>query len=191
MPLHSKQSLREKLRSRKFRESFVSSRIAQSIAMQARVLRQRQEMSQADLARLLGTSQNAIYRLENPKYGRPNISTLEKVASFFDVGLIVRFASFSEIAEWTLNLSGKSLEIPDFEHDTGFMEPEQEPEQAATIAPTLGPIPIYADRQGLGQGLTHGHKDDGISRAHRKEKPTSMKQLIREIQAGNAQELAS
>src|ERR1700682_5297213 len=78
-------------------------------------------MSQADVARQLGTSQNAIYRLENPKYGRPNISTLKKAASFFDVGVIVRFASFSEIADWTTGLSEISMDVPDFDHDTGFI----------------------------------------------------------------------
>jgi transcriptional regulator with XRE-family HTH domain len=85
-------------------------------------MRQKKEMSQKDLARELGTSQNAIYRLENPKYGRPNISTLRKVASFFDVGLVVRFASFSDIADWTLKMSPQSIDVPSFEADLGFIE---------------------------------------------------------------------
>jgi transcriptional regulator with XRE-family HTH domain len=127
MSLHSRRSIHNKLRNRNFREAFVSSRIAQSIATQARVLRQRKELSQADLARELGTSQNAIYRLENPKYGRPNISTLKKLASFYDVGLVVRFASFSEISDWALNLSDKSIDVPDFDHDTGFSDLEEQP----------------------------------------------------------------
>ena len=104
----------------------MSSRIAQTIATQARVLRQRKDMSQAEVARKLGTSQNAIYRLENPKYGRPNISTLKKAAAFYDVGLIVRFASFSEIADWTGNLSEVSMDVPDFEHDGGFADLPEE-----------------------------------------------------------------
>jgi transcriptional regulator with XRE-family HTH domain len=97
------------------------------------VLRQKKEMSQKELARALGTSQNAIYRLENPKYGRPNISTLKKLASFYDVGLIVRFAPLSEIADWTINLSPGSMNVPDFAHDPGFIE-RKPPEAANAIA---------------------------------------------------------
>jgi transcriptional regulator with XRE-family HTH domain len=141
MSLHSKQSLYERLRDRKFREAFVSSRIAHTIATQARVLRQRQDMSQAEVARLLGTSQNAIYRLENPKYGRPNISTLKKLASLFDVGLIVRFAPFSEIVDWTINLSEKSMEIENFtEENEGF--------EKAASAEALEPMAMEAFANG-------------------------------------------
>src|SRR4051794_60727 len=101
MALHSKQSLHQRLSDRKFREAFVSSRIGQTLATQIRVMRQRSNLTQSELAQRLGTSQNAIYRLENPLYGKHSVSTLKKVADFFDVGLIVRFAPFSEIADWT------------------------------------------------------------------------------------------
>jgi transcriptional regulator with XRE-family HTH domain len=85
-------------------------------------MRQKLELSQKDLARELGTSQNAIYRLESPKAVRPNISTLERLAEFFDVGLVVRFAPFSEIADWTLNMQPETIEVPNFEDDLGFTE---------------------------------------------------------------------
>jgi transcriptional regulator with XRE-family HTH domain len=122
MSLHSKRSLYERLRDRRYREAFISSRIDQTIAAQIKVLRQKQNLSQKDLARDLRTSQNAIYRLENPRYGRPNISTLKKIATFFDVGLIVRFARFSEVAKWTLNMSNQSIEVQGFAEDVGFIE---------------------------------------------------------------------
>ena len=121
-PLHSKESLYRKLQDPKYREAFVSSRVAQTVAAQIKVMRQKGEMSQKDLAHKLETSQNAIYRLENPKYGRPNISTLKKVASFFGVGLVVRFAAFSELVDWTLNISQRSIDVPSFAEDLGFVE---------------------------------------------------------------------
>jgi transcriptional regulator with XRE-family HTH domain len=122
MSLQSKQGLWAKLASKKYRDAFVASRIAQTIAFQARLLRQRKDLSQADLAKELGTSQNAISRLENPKYGKPSISTLRKIAAFFDVGLVVRFAPLSEIVDWTTNLSAMAVDVPGFEHDTGFVD---------------------------------------------------------------------
>src|SRR5215468_5880466 len=101
MSLQSKQGLRKKLENKAYRDSFVASRIAQTLAFQLRVLRQRGGLSQAELAKKLGTSQNAISRMENPKYGKSSISTLRKIALFFKVGLVVRFAPLSEIAHWT------------------------------------------------------------------------------------------
>ena len=69
MSLQSKQALHKKLANGKYRDAFISSRIAQTLAFQLRVLRQREGLSQADLAKKLQTSQNAISRMENPAYG--------------------------------------------------------------------------------------------------------------------------
>lgn len=121
MLFHSKNSLYEKLRDPKYRAAFLSSRIKHTIASQVRMMRQREDgMSQSDLARKLGTSQNAIYRLENPKSGKPNISTLERIAAFFGVGLIVRFAPLSEVVDWTLNMSPQSIDVAPLDLDAGF-----------------------------------------------------------------------
>jgi len=136
MSLQSKQGLRKKLADKKYRDAFVASRIAQTIAFQLRVLRQRKGFSQAELANALGTSQNAISRIENPKYGKPSISTLRKIAAYFNVGLIVRFASLSEIADWTTTLTSKSVDIPDFEHDGGFVDRMPPHSQSGTFIPT-------------------------------------------------------
>jgi transcriptional regulator with XRE-family HTH domain len=122
MALQSKDSLHRKLADKRFRKTFISSRIAQTLGMQVRVMRQRLDLSQKDLARALGTSQNAIYRLESPKAIRPNISTLERIAEYFDVGLVVRFAPFSEIADWTLNLAPECIDVPSFDADLGFVD---------------------------------------------------------------------
>jgi transcriptional regulator with XRE-family HTH domain len=92
------------------------------LAFQLRILRQKEGLSQAELASKLATSQNAISRIESPNYGKASLSTLVKLASFFDVGLIVRFASHSEIADWTTDLSTKSVDVPKFSDDVGFSE---------------------------------------------------------------------
>jgi transcriptional regulator with XRE-family HTH domain len=111
-------NLEKKLANEKYRDAFVASRIARTLAFQLRVLRQRAGLSQIELAKKLGTSQNAISRMENPAYGKASISTLRKIASFFKVGLIVRFAPISEIVDWTTHLSAEAVDVPDFERDT-------------------------------------------------------------------------
>jgi transcriptional regulator with XRE-family HTH domain len=123
MSLNSRQSLYEKMKDKKYRDAFVESRISQTLALQARVLRQEAGMSQEELAKKLGTSQNAISRLESPKYGKPSISTLKRYASLFDVGLIVRFVSYSRLIDWT-EPDEFSILVPPFAKDTGFIEEE-------------------------------------------------------------------
>ena len=66
--------------------------------------------------------QERISVLEDPDYGKFNINTLKKIASAFDIGLVVRFVPFSELAEWELNLSSKSLQVPSFNEDKYFQE---------------------------------------------------------------------
>ena len=117
MSLHSRRGLTSKLSSKKYRDAFVAARISQTLAIQLRVLRQRAGLSQPELARELGTSQNAVSRMESPKYGKHSSSTLKKLAAYYDVGLIIRFAPFSEIMDWTLGLKEESVAVPDFAHD--------------------------------------------------------------------------
>jgi len=112
MSLHSSDALASRLLgSKKFRDAFVSARIAQMLALQIRVLRQNAGLSQAELANALGTSQNAVCRMENPRYGKHSVSTLKKIASFFDVGLIVRFAEYGEIFDWVMGLNENSVNV--------------------------------------------------------------------------------
>jgi len=120
MNSNSKHKLHTKLKDKPYRDAFVGARISQTIALQARVLRQKAGLSQQELAKDLGTSQNAVFRLENPQYGNHSISTLKKWASYFNVGLVVRFAPVSEIIDWSIKLGPESMEIADFDHDRGF-----------------------------------------------------------------------
>ncbi len=50
-----------------------------------------------------------ISRYENPDYGRYLISTLLDLAAAFDVALVVHFAPFSELVEWDLKATSKTL----------------------------------------------------------------------------------
>src|ERR1035438_9197238 len=74
----------------KDRARFVASHVDKGIAYQIRALRDRQELSQEELASLVGMNQNAIARLESPERGRPTITTLKRLAEAFDVALVVR-----------------------------------------------------------------------------------------------------
>jgi transcriptional regulator with XRE-family HTH domain len=88
-------------RSKAAREKFVESLIGNSIPAQIRTIRDRQGLSQEQLAELAGgMNQNAISRLESASYGKPTLTTLKRIASALDVGLMVRFVPFSQLADW-------------------------------------------------------------------------------------------
>jgi transcriptional regulator with XRE-family HTH domain len=120
MSLQSSDDLIAKLHNKKYRDAFVSSRVSNTLALQIRTMRQERGWSQAYLAELLGTSQNAVYRLENPQYGKPSLTTLKRLASIFDVGLAVWFIPFSKLVDRIMNLSTEDILVPSFDADPGF-----------------------------------------------------------------------
>lgn len=73
---------------------------AKNLANQIRATRDKLGWSQERLACESGMNQNAISRLESPDYGKPTLKTLKRLAKAMDVGLIVRFAPFSELVDW-------------------------------------------------------------------------------------------
>src|ERR1035437_1427998 len=106
------------------RMRFVDSHINKGIAYQIRALRDRQNLSQEELAELVGMNQNAISRLESPQRGRPTITTLKRLATAFDVGLVVQFVPFSKLAKWysgtpyvERGLCTDSIAVPDFDEE--------------------------------------------------------------------------
>jgi transcriptional regulator with XRE-family HTH domain len=115
------------LDNKKFRDAFVSSRLSQLIAMQVKVLREEMGWTQAELAKKLGTSQNAVYRLENPRYGKHSISTLRKVASVFDVGLVVRFEPYSRMLNWVLSMDNNTILVPAAARDRDLIKSAEAP----------------------------------------------------------------
>jgi transcriptional regulator with XRE-family HTH domain len=122
MSLHSHDELRLKLRDRAHRAAFVASRINNFLAFQIRALRQKKKWSQAQLAKKLETSQNAVSRMENPSYGKHSITTLKRLGEIFDVGIVVWFVPFSELINRAVNLSTENVIVPSFEEEFGVTE---------------------------------------------------------------------
>jgi len=109
-------------RGRLVRARFVESHISKTLAFQTRALREKEGWSQQSLAEKIGSNQNAVYRAENPNYGKQTTTTLKKIAAAFDVALIVRFVPFSELTDWVSGtprtidgLTTEALTVPSFE----------------------------------------------------------------------------
>ena len=108
--------LLENLRDKARRALFVETQIETLIPFQVRTLRIRNGWTQKDLAKRAGMGQGQISILESHNHeGAVNVKTLIKLAAAFDVALVVRFAPFSEVIEWSTRLSRQHHYVPDFE----------------------------------------------------------------------------
>ena len=108
------------LQDKEYRDLFVSEEIDTGIPFQIRAMRKARGWSQRDLADRLGMTQEGVSRLESLEYGRFSLATLKRLASAFDVGLVVRFEPFSRLVDATVNLSPDDVEVPAFADDCGL-----------------------------------------------------------------------
>ncbi|MFP3798724.1 helix-turn-helix domain-containing protein [Paraburkholderia sp. SIMBA_027] len=98
-----------KLRSKTYRSTFAKSVAGNQIATQIRLLRESAGLSQAEMAKKLGTRQSAIARLEDPDYGRQSLTVLHKIAQAFDVAAWIEFVPYSTLLRRTADLSPAAL----------------------------------------------------------------------------------
>jgi transcriptional regulator with XRE-family HTH domain len=133
----------KKLRNKDFRDSFVASQISNTIAAQIFSLREARGWKQAEVAVRAGMKQSRISDLEDPNYENYQTRTLVKLASAFDVGLVVKFVPFSELAKWSANLSPRDFLPTEFLKDGIVPEIEDiKVAQDTTSAKSENPINI-------------------------------------------------
>jgi len=124
------------------------------LAFQTKLMRENRGWTQGELGqRAGGIKQEFVSQLENPDYGRHSLTTLKKLAAAFDVGLIVRFAPFSELVDWMVDLTPAKLTPPSYEEEArqmSFAEAQGSPSEWLVTAmdgpttPTRGTV-IYLD----------------------------------------------
>jgi transcriptional regulator with XRE-family HTH domain len=110
----SKEVLLEKLTDQSYRDAFISEEIDVGLPMQLRAMRDARGWKQKYVAEKMETKQPRFSLMEKPGYGNFSINTLKKLASIFNVGLIVSFVPYSEMIEFVEGFSRKRLEIPSF-----------------------------------------------------------------------------
>ena len=100
-----------------YRHQFVKEEINVGIAFQIRSLRNRQNLTQGNLASLMGVKQPLVSAWENPNYGKYTLGTLEDLAKAFDVGLFVRFVPFGSLVNWTADLKPDDIAPSNFSEE--------------------------------------------------------------------------
>lgn len=107
-------------RNKEYRDLYVENHIKDGLAFQIRGMRKGRRLSQSELADKIDTEQSAVSRLEDPDYGRYSIDTLMKLASAFDVALLVRFITFGELADRTTSMNEATIDVPSYNNDRGL-----------------------------------------------------------------------
>ena len=107
----------DEVQDEEYRHEFVSEHVTVGLAFQINLLRQARGWTQEELASRCEMAQESISRLEDPNYGRYALKTLKRLAKAFDVGLLVRFVSFGELGEWTVDLPSRKLTPPSYEDE--------------------------------------------------------------------------
>jgi DNA-binding XRE family transcriptional regulator len=85
--------LREDMKDPEFKKHYQEERQALKLAMKIVELRDQKGLSQEELAKLMGTSQQAISRIESGEYEGFTLKTLEKIAEATGMRVKIEFVS--------------------------------------------------------------------------------------------------
>jgi len=114
----TKLSRAEKLNNKDYRKAFVASHINVNIPYQIRALRKQRGWGQQELAYKANMKQAAISRLEKPGNGKTNLDTMIRLANAFDVALIVKFAPYKEVINWSEQFYPDKFQVKSYEQDS-------------------------------------------------------------------------
>lgn len=113
-----KQQLNDLIRDKDFRREFVSDYVQEILAAQIKAIREHNEWTQQELGDAAeGMKQVQVSRLENPDYSSATINSLKRLAKAFDLGLIVRFVTFSEFVDQVATQSPARLVPPSYDDE--------------------------------------------------------------------------
>jgi DNA-binding XRE family transcriptional regulator len=85
--------LQEDIKDPEFKAHYQEERQALKLAMKIAELREQQGLSQQQLAKLMGTSQQAISRIESGEYEGFTLKTLEKIAEATGMRVKIEFVA--------------------------------------------------------------------------------------------------
>ena len=141
-----------RLRNKKYRDAFVASQISVGLPFQIRALREQRGWKQSRLASETGMLQPRISAMESPGGTKYNLETLRRLASAFDVALLVRFAPFSELVEWSDKFNPDNFRVPSFVEEQ--VEIEAQPAREAARGPSLEQIANVSAGEGMEPSLS-------------------------------------
>ena len=111
------EALRDELKDPEYSEGYAESFLNAWIATQIKVLREQHGLKQGELAKMVGTKQTGISRIESVNYSAWNIRTLKKLARAFNVRLKVSFETYGSLLDEVEAFSREALQRAPREKD--------------------------------------------------------------------------
>ena len=111
-------TLWKKMSNKEYRDAFTVAHNSNTISSQIHAMRRSRRLTQGELAEKCGMKQPRISALEDPDFENVEIATLQRLASAFDVGLLVAFVPFSDIARRATSLSNADFNVCEFALDS-------------------------------------------------------------------------
>ena len=117
IPLRPVERLWNFLKNADYRRGFAIAHVGGTLAAQIYTLRTKFELTQSALAKKIGSTQSQVSNWESD-CETVSLSTLHKIAEAFDVGLLVKFVPFSELAREATSSNPINWLVPSFDDDT-------------------------------------------------------------------------
>lgn len=108
-----------KLHNSEYRKAFVASQINMGIPFQLRALLRDSRWTQQELAGRADMRQPRISAMLKPGGAKFTLETLRRLAEAFDVGLMVKFVPFSELAQWSYEFDPDGFHVASFDAEMG------------------------------------------------------------------------
>lgn len=165
--MNKSEQLWKSLEDEEYRRAFVVDDTG--LAFQIKLLREKNGWTQQQLAERADSKQETISQWENPNYGRYTLKTLKGLATAFDVGLMVKFAPFSEVIEWNANLTPERLAPPSYAEERQAQQAQQAPQARVSLVfwtKTPGPAETVAILGALSGDATLAHAVTWLPSSH-------------------------
>jgi len=107
-----RQQIVDSLRLKESRDAFVDAEIRTTVPFQIREMRKDRKWTQEELATRIDSCQPTVDMFEDPDYATFTVASLKRLASAFDVALVVRFVPFSELVDDAVH--PKTLAVPSY-----------------------------------------------------------------------------
>ena len=107
----------QELSDKEYRDGYTEAQLSIEVPFQIRALRKARGWTQAQLAERCDIPQARISHIEQPGRDPLSLRTLYRLASAFDVGLLVQFVPFSELVRREAVFDPKTFRVSSFEDD--------------------------------------------------------------------------
>jgi transcriptional regulator with XRE-family HTH domain len=135
------------MKNKEYRHGLVNAQIEIDLPLQIRALRRQLIGTQAEMAKLTGMRQPRLSAMEKPNGANFNLETLRRLAEAFDVALIVRFAPFSELLDWSGRFNPDNFRVPSFNTEHQADEAREQTKTGTQYSARMSPDALATRRK--------------------------------------------